>query len=310
MKLLPLTIIVIVLCAVLLGIQTAKKETTMNPFRDKNLFEKALGNPSIWIFLSDNDVSVRNWSDFQSSKAILTPFLNLCYESIQKANNGRYNVEVIAGLTELARRLGGWDAMPPSLQNPLATIGEAETNWIRAELLARFGGMWMQPSTLCLRPLPMIAANDVVFFGHDESETYAPTELPSMTVMGVGKANHPVFEAWAKSAKSRLASDGKQIREDAKWDFITSTKGESITVFPDLEVSRKPDGRRIQLEDLLAAGQEGAFSFKVSSEAIYVPIPWSEIMNRRAFGWFLRMSEEQILASDLVISDLFRATQS
>jgi hypothetical protein len=40
--------------------------------------------------------------------------------------------------------------------------------------------------------------------------------------------------------------------------------------------------------------------------AVYVPLPWPELENRRAFGWFLRMSEGQIAESDLVIRDLYR----
>jgi len=61
------------------------------------------------------------------------------------------------------------------------------------------------------------------------------------------------------------------------------------------------------VEHLLAAGQEGDLRFQVTKEALYVPIPWKEINERRMFGWFLRMSEDQILSSDLAISDLLRS---
>jgi hypothetical protein len=57
--------------------------------------------------------------------------------------------------------------------------------------------------------------------------------------------------------------------------------------------------------DLLAAGQEGKLPFALTREAVYAPIPWPELKERRAFGWFLRLSEEQILNSDLAISWLF-----
>jgi hypothetical protein len=81
-----------------------------------------------------------------------------------------------------------------------------------------------------------------------------------------------------------------------------------IEVRPTAELARKGDaGRRIQIEDLLTAGQDGEVHFDVSCTAVYVPIPWPEIQERRAYGWFLRMSEEQILGSDLVISALFRS---
>jgi hypothetical protein len=70
------------------------------------------------------------------------------------------------------------------------------------------------------------------------------------------------------------------------------------------EASRKgAAGRRLELEDLLAAG---GFKLALSPEVKYVPIPYPEILERSAFGWFLRMSEEQIMDGTLVISDVFQ----
>jgi hypothetical protein len=87
-----------------------------------------------------------------------------------------------------------------------------------------------------------------------------------------------------------------------------SKRGEPIEVRPTAELTRKgAAGRRIQLEDLLAAGQEGVLPFALTEDAVYMPIPWPEMQERRAFGWFLRMSEDQILESDLAISHVFRS---
>jgi hypothetical protein len=71
------------------------------------------------------------------------------------------------------------------------------------------------------------------------------------------------------------------------------------------ELGRTAAGKRIQIEDILAAGQDGVLPFAVGS-AVYLPVPWPEILERRAFGWFLRLSEEQILSSDLAISSILR----
>jgi hypothetical protein len=79
-----------------------------------------------------------------------------------------------------------------------------------------------------------------------------------------------------------------------------------IEVRPLAELGRKgAAGRRIQIEDLLAAGQEGEIHFDVGCLATYVALPWPELKDRRAYGWFLRMSESQIAESDLVIRDLY-----
>ena len=89
---------------------------------------------------------------------------------------------------------------------------------------------------------------------------------------------------------------------------MAEKRGESVEVRPMAELTRKgAAGRRIQCEDLLASGNAADIPFELTGEAVYVPIPWPELKERRAFGWFLRMSEDQIMGSDLAVSHLFRA---
>ena len=311
-------LLIVGISAVAMGIYGFGKETKTNAFRDKYILQKGQELPTIWLYYNNSDVNSRWWADFgaRSTRVLNLPFLNLCYQSIVNANKGKYKVEVIAGLTDLASRLGGWEELPKGLQNPLASVREAELNWIRAEVLCRFGGLWVHPATICLRPFPDIPYERAVFYGTDADESYTGsggTAVPSMYVMGAGRKGHPVFEQWAQAAFTRLEQQGggTQIRGDAKWDFTAyAATSSDVECYPNLEVSRRPDGKRIQIEDLLMAGQEGSFRFKVARDALYVPIPWPELENRRMFGWFLRMDENQILDSDLVISDLFRATEA
>lgn len=312
-----ISLVVLMTAAFLIGVYGYKNEMSENLFRDKHLIEKGMTMPTIWLYYNDSDVNSRWWADFgaRSTRVINIPFLNLCYESIVAHNNQKYKIEVIAGLSDLASRLGGWEELPKGLQNPLAPVQAAELNWIRAEILSRFGGLWVSTSTICLRPFPELPYEAAVFWGTDPDESYSGadgTAIPSMYVMGAGRANHPVFEKWAQAAFERLEKQGggQQIRGDAKWDFTSFAMTDStVQVVPYGEVSRRPDGKRIQVEDLLSAGQQGSHRFKITPESIYIAIPWPEIENRRMFGWFLRMDEQQILNSDLVIADLFRASK-
>jgi hypothetical protein len=267
----------------------------------------------IWLYYDTSDVNSRWWADFgqRSSRAINVPYLNLCYQSIVEANKGIYRVEIISGLSDAAARLGGWNQLPQFMQNPLVTVGPAELNWLRAEFLSRFGGLWVSPSIICLKPFNLLQPDVITFYGTDMDETYAGkagTTVPGFAVMGVLKAGDERIGKWADAAFARLeeGGGGKQIRGDAKWDYTAFADGKTI-VYSREEISRKADGRRIQLEDLLAAGQDGALPFAIPKEGIYVLVPWEEMKDRRNFGWFLRMSEDQILDSDLAISELFRS---
>ena len=105
---------------------------------------------------------------------------------------------------------------------------------------------------------------------------------------------------------------GSEFRRDEMSDAVDALRmaegrGEPIEVRPTAELTRKgAAGRRIQCEDLLASGDIADLPFQLTKDAVYVPIPWPELKERRAFGWFLRMSEDQIMESDLAVSHLFR----
>jgi hypothetical protein len=308
-----ITVVVLFVSAFFLGIYGYKDAMSDNIFRDKNLIKKNTDLPVIWLYYDNSDVNSRWWPDFgaRSSRAINVPFLNLCYKSITEANHGAYRVEVISGLGDAALRLGGWSAMPQFLQNPLAPVGNAELNWLRAEFLSRFGGLWVSPSVISLKPFPKLEKGQLTFFGTDRDETYAGkngTAVPSFLVMGIAEPGDSRLEGWAAAARERIesGSGGKQIRGDAKWDYLRFAVDSNVVVHSKAELSRKKNGKRIELEDLLAAGGDGELTFDLTEDAVYTPIPWDEIQRRSNFGWFLRMNEDQILDSDLAISELFR----
>ena len=290
-----------------------RREIVESIFRDKNLLSKGMDLPVIWLYYDTSDVNSRWWADFgqRSSRAINVPYLNLCYQSIVEANKGIYRIEIISGLSDAAARLGGWNQLPQFMQNPLVTVGPAELNWLRAEFLSRFGGLWVSPSIICLKPFNVLESDVLTFYGTDMDETYsgkAGTTVPGFAVMGIAKAGDERMEKWSNAAFARLdeGGGGKQIRGDAKWDYTAFATGK-VQVYSREEISRKADGRRIQLEDLLAAGLDGSLPFAIPNEGIYLLVPWEEMKNRRNFGWFLRLSENQIVDSDLAISEIFRS---
>ena len=310
----PLTISVVGLVALVIGGTVSHRMIRHNIFEDKDLFQRGLSMPVIWIFYDTSIPNARQYSDFgtRSSRALNLPFMNLCYESIAKQNSGTYRIETISGLAGLADKLGGWDQLPAKFQNPLVTLERADLAWIRAAVLSKFGGLWVAPSTVCLRPFGKLP--DVpVFFGTDSDESFAGTAgtaVPSLYVAWSPAPNNPLWVTWEAKSRQRLDSSGggDTARGADKWEYLALTEMyPNMEVMPLAELGRKgAAGRRIQIEDLLATGQEGKMPFEISSLAIYAVLPWPEIRDRRAYGWFLRMSESQIMESDLVIRDLYR----
>ena len=291
-----------------------------DPMQDRHLLKRGMDLPPLWIYVNDSEVNARYWKDFgaRSSRGVINiPFLNLCYQTCVRANGRAYRVEVIGGLSDLAVRLGGWAALPTPLQNPEAVVREPELNWIRAAVLARWGGLWVSPATIWLRGIGALPKDRVAFFGSDDEVTFvgdAGTAAPSLRVAWSPAPAHPIWVNWEARVRERLEkrAGGSEFRRDEMSDAVqalqeAAARGEPIEMRPTAELTRKgAAGRRIQLEDLLAAGTDGDIPFKVKGSAAYVPIPWPEIQERRAFGWFLRMSEDQILDSDLVVSHILR----
>jgi hypothetical protein len=263
-----------------------------------------LGKPVLWVYYNDSDVNARHWADFgaRSSRALNIPVMNLFYETIVAQNGGDYRVEVIGGLTDLAVRLGV-DALPEPLRNPLASVGEAEEDWIRAAVLAKFGGLWVSQSVICLRPFGALGDN-VVAFGQDDVPLYGSSRsVPGFRALYAPRAEHPMFVEWEARCRSRLNGQlgGRQFRGDAKsdWNEIAPKYKPLLKAG---ELGRDPQtGKKLDLEELLAVGTEGVLPFDVPESTIYVVMPLADLLSRRAFGWFLRMSEEQVMGSDLVV---------
>lgn len=315
-----IVVVSIVLVTAILGgyffVSTIKSD---DPMQDRHMLKYGEDLPTLWIYLNDSDVNSRYWTGFEerSSRVINIPFLNLCYQTCVKANGRDYKIQVIGGLSDLAVRLGGWANLPTSLQSSSAPVREPELNWIRAAVLAKWGGLWVSPATLWLKPMGLLPKDKVVFFGSDDEVSFvggAGTDAPALRVAWSPIPEHPIWVSWKNKVRARLEkrAGGAEFRRDEMTDAVNAMyeaqeRGEPVEVRPMAELGRKgAAGRRIQLEDLLAAGQEGSLPFAITPEAVYVPIPWPELQERRAFGWFLRMSEEQIMGSDLAVSWLFR----
>ena len=309
-----ITIGVVALTAALIGWAVVANTYQEDPMQDKNNLKRGSKLPVVWVFLNNSDVNSRSWYDFmgRSSRVINMPFLNLCYESIVAHTKGHYRVEVISGLADLAGRLGGWSALPEPLQNPDAFIREPELNWIRAAVLAKFGGLWVSPATLWIGDMNPLPKEKVVFFGMNTEETYATTtSVPALDVIWSPKPEHPVWVAWEKSVRERLnfRTGGSEFRHDERVDFADALKDfpDQIQVLRVPEISRKgANRRRVELEDLITTTGSAHAAFDIPKEAMFLPIPLAELQQREKFGFFLRMSEDQIIESDMVISHLFR----
>lgn len=303
--------------AAILGVALAAglwmNQTHKGTFTDARLLERGMNTPTIWLQYDNTDVNSRWWADFgaRSSRVLNLPFLNLCYQTIAAAAGQNQHIEVISGLADAERRLG---YLPGTMRNKRLPLRDEEMTQLKVAFLAKQGGLWINPASICLRKFPKLPEDRVVLFGSDPLETYAGpkgTFLPNQHAMQSPKPGQPFFVQWQTMLAERLEQEhtGKEIRNDKNWDILfVGTGKDDILMMPNAELTRKHGGRKIELEDLLAAGTEGVLPFQVPRDAIQVPFPWPELLERRIQGWFLRLSEEQVMESDLAVTHLFKAT--
>ena len=102
------------------------------------------------------------------------------------------------------------------------------------------------------------------------------------------------------------------MRGDAKSDWVDLTaaaaEGE-VEVRVKEELGRDPrTNKSLDLEQIFAAGTEGRLPFSIQPTAVYMPVPYGDLLDRRAFGWILKSSEEQIMESDLAIRYVLEAS--
>jgi hypothetical protein len=259
-----------------------------------------LTNPKMWIYYDTSDVNSRKWDDFgaRNNQAIHIPLLNALYERIAAHNGMDYNIEVLGGLDAIAAHLGGWDAMPSTLKNPKARVMREEYNWIRTAMLAKYGGLWLSPSVISLQPFGKLP-DKVTLFTNDVA--------PEFTGVWVPSPGNPLFVKWEKMFRNRLDNQlgGYNFRNDAANDW--SEFRADVQILP-YELSRNiMNNKKIQLEDIFAAGTEGRLTFQIPAKTRYIVIPYNDLLDRRAWGWVLRSSEEQLMSSDLAITHILRS---
>jgi len=300
MKELLIAIGIVLLAAILIWEYTSEipslKGSTITPEK----LTVGLSNPRLWIFYDTSDVNSRKWYDFgaRTSKAIHIPLLNTLYERIAAHNGSDYNIEVLGGLESIAEHMGGWASMPRPLQNPKTRVTKEEYTWIRTAILAKYGGLWVCPSVISLAPFGKLP-DDITLFTDDVN--------PQFTAIWVPSAQNPTFVRWEAMLRQRLDSQlgGYNFRDDGALDWNELEEKHTVLAY---ELSRHTKtNNKIQLEDLFAAGTEGRIPFQIPTNTKYIVIPYNDLLNRRAWGWVLHSSEEELLSSDLSITHILRA---
>lgn len=276
--------------------------------------------PTLW-WIVDDETNARNWWDFgaRNSRMPNRGYLQVAMESLMATQSFDFDIHVLLGRDAVSDVLRAAGATVPAgiRQLPVAVWRQ----WAIASLCAEKGGLAMVgDSTLCVGPSfgPLVKDAEAAVFGISSDMTRAVpgsngasgSNLPPAPWVGWAVRPHtPVWDI-AATHWTRLVAAGPTGWSAAEarrmygevWEV---QRRHGIVHFQAADGGRRNDGVERTMEDLLMKAATPADpKIVISPAVVYVPMDGDALVRDRRYAWFVRMSKDQILASDFVWAHL------
>jgi len=261
--------------------------------------------PILWLHVP-YEYNSRNWLSFgsRSSFDLNQPYLYLTVKSIIKQCEKSFTICIIDD-TSFKKLIPGWNVNMTTISDPI--LSNMRTLGLM-KLLYIYGGLICPISFVCLRNLNELYLNgtrgDKMFICETVDRNISSTDLdfyPNLSFCGAPKECETVRELCNKiecTSSYDYTADIKFIGEFDRW-CKHAVELKKINLIDGQEIGTKtPEDKQITVDDLLSN-----YYLHLSSNAYGIYIPADEILSRRKFEWFSRMSQKQVLESDTIIGN-------
>lgn len=259
----------------------------------------AIRKPLLWIYVP-HEYNGRNWLSFgsRSSYELNQPYLYLTTKSILKHSGNDFHV-IIVDDTSFPKLLEGWPYEATPLDRNKRLYG-------LLQIIHTYGGLLTPISFVCFRSLLDLyytgTRNNKMFVAEkaNHDSLVASDFVPSPCFLGALKQN-PVLPELIAYVKEIIETDytfGQKITgKVAEWLQGNISKGR-INLVRGYEVGvMKKDESPVLVDDLLNRSY-----INLNLESTYgIWVPAENILNRTNYQWFARMSEEQVLLSNVML---------
>lgn len=280
-----------------------------------NMIEKYLLNkdnlgsankPILWIYLQNNtpvlpEVNSRFWINFGSrlTSNFNQPYQKLTIQSIINKCSDDFNVCLIDN-SAFKHLLPNWNINLNKIALPIKHHVQLIA---LTAILNAYGGLVVPSSFICFKSLKEIYNKAV------ESEKLVIGQFQNLTcneklnrdviaspLLMASTPNNIVVQSF-NNYLSELNSRDLTIEQDflGKVNLWLETNN-TISVCGKTIGTLKSDGTLVHLEELL-----GSTHFELECNTFGLYIPWDQLINRVKFGWFVRLSPEQVLKSNTMI---------
>jgi hypothetical protein len=270
-------------------------------FDDTNIDANLAKNkkPILWLHIT-HEYNSRDWLSFgsRSSFELNQPYLYLTVKSIINQCDDSFHICIIDDET-FPKLLPDWNINMKSISNPLK---RDMRELAIANILYKYGGVRVPPSFICFRNLIEMyekgTAGDGIFsceFVDRNVTSVVDGFCPSVQFMGAKKQN-PTIKKFIDFMERTISKDyTDEIRflgELDRW-----VKRNAMVVDGKMIGTKKMDDEPVLLEDLLSTTY-----ISIYNGTYGVLIPQMEILNRSKYQWFARLSIQQLLESNMIVS--------
>ena len=259
--------------------------------------------PILWIPMQ-YEYNARNWQSFgsRSSFDLNQPYLYLTVKSIINQCGESFHICLIDD-ESFSKLLPNWKINMSGISSPVL-------DYMRqlglASLLNAYGGLIVPPSFLCFRDLinmyNVATINDNLLICETIDRNITSTSYtwyPNMNFMGAQK-NCPVVRDLMDFMQRTISNDytaqTEFLGEFNRW-IEYRIKQHKVTLIEGKLIGTKTmDDEPILIDDLLSNNYLDLYT---NAYGIYIPA--NEILNRRHYEWFARLSQKQVLESKVII---------
>ena len=261
--------------------------------------------PILWVHVP-YEYNSRKWLSFGSRSSIdlNQPYLYLTMRSIIRQCKKSFTICIIDD-SSFQKLIPGWNINMTTISDPILckmrTLGIAKLMYI-------YGGLVCPISFVCLKNLKGLydegTRGNKMFVCEmvDRNSTSVNMDFfPSLDFYGAPRECQSVFKlinymqqtiSYDYTAESKFLGDFEiWCQQHVEKREINLIDGKAIGV-------KTTENTQIIIDDLLSNHY-----LKICPDAYGIVIPSREILNRRKFEWFARLSEKQVLQSDTIIGN-------
>lgn len=304
--------VIVILLSMILQRYYDKKEKNENVERYNTIFQYLLNDtsliknkkPILWIHIPYESNS-RKWIDFNSRKTmeLNQPYLYLTVQSIIKNCDDSFNICLIDD-SSFSKIIPNWTVDMKIISNPVLMHMR---QLAMTKLLHIYGGMIVPISFLCFKNLDDMytkgTRNNKIFLCENINHNITSTSYnfyPDIQFMGANKNNKMVeelIEFMEKTISNDYTSELKFKGEFNRWCNTRIYNGQ-INLIEGKEVGVKTlDDDPVLIDDLL---NDDYLNLYNNMYGIW--IPHRMILKRNRYEWFARLSAQQVLDANTILS--------